>query len=710
VPLEGINGTGREVLAISEVWTKPRVWSSYLPPPTSQELEISGLKDAWMSRISRVEEDLTWLLRLPCHKFWSQIQFDQTIQGFLDCILQQFPRQYDPIPADKQVSDLNRGILHKLFLVFLRLSTYKESSQDFFSPQYYGDMIYDQFILDMPKIIDMCSLFRSCNLDITRKMVENIFKVQPKYFEDLFTTAETLSKAFDNVGEQFQTLSMTPPNAKNLDGFIDLVGFIIDIASSSFSLVHVYPPASQPLHLAGFDSRLASFYQSTIVSLQDLLDKYIEAEVLTVARSSHYSGLIQLARHRAVLAFRTIVEFNCISPILSDNSCDKVDVLEHFLSLFTTILQERTFLVDYNTKHNLGDDFLVFEQAGLSVDPTRKHYILDALCESTQGSSFNILQPEKEKKSSSPPAGGAPSTEVHGAGSITSAQTKDEIDSMISSVRDLLPYLGEGFVEKCLEHYQFKVDEVVNAILEGNLAPHLNDLDQALQRTKPASPEPEPLIAGRGVYDNDEFDVNTRDVVDLSRIHRGKKNKGGDFKKLLDDKSDLDSKGMRERFSRLGIVTDLEVMVGEGEGDYDDEYDDTYDDVAMGQEEPDSRDEGAGGRKFVLPVALGGGKIARPGPSVPDDDDEDEEEEDSGRKRMDFARNPEEMRAQRERARQEMMSRNTKKQHHPVKDVVGRAKGQGQDKSVLINRARKNANKGKGQRVGADKKMSKGMF
>ena len=26
-----------------------------------------------------------------------------------------------------------------------------------------------------------------------------------------------------------------------------------------------------------------------------------------------------------------------------------------------------------------------------------------------------------------------------------------------------------------------KVDEVVNAILEGNLAPHLNDLDQALQ-------------------------------------------------------------------------------------------------------------------------------------------------------------------------------------------------------------------------------------
>ena len=31
------------------------------------------------------------------------------------------------------------------------------------------------------------------------------------------------------------------------------------------------------------------------------------------------------------------------------------------------------------------------------------------------------------------------------------------MDSMISSVRDMLPFLGEGFVEKCLAHYNYKV-------------------------------------------------------------------------------------------------------------------------------------------------------------------------------------------------------------------------------------------------------------
>ena len=150
---------------------------------------------------------------------------------------------------------------------------------------------------------------------------------------------------------------------------------------------------------------------------------------------------------------------------------------------------------------------------------------------------------------------------------------------------------------------------------------------------------------------------------------------------------------------------------------FQDEYDDTYDDVAVGQEEPDSRDDG--GRQFVLPVALGGGKIAR---VVQERDDEDEADDDVeeggvGRKHMNFARNPEEIRQENERRRQEKINRNARKpvqlqqpQHQPARDVVGKPIGQGQDKQVLINRARKNANKGKGHRAQAERKQSKGMF
>ena len=61
--------------------------------------------------------------------------------------------------------------------------------------------------------------------------------------------------------------------------------------------------------------------------------------------------------------FRVILFIICVFP-LSDTHCDKADMLENYLSLLTTTLQERTFLIDYNTKHNLSDDFLIFEQVG----------------------------------------------------------------------------------------------------------------------------------------------------------------------------------------------------------------------------------------------------------------------------------------------------------------------------------------------------------
>ena len=79
--------------------------------------------------------------------------------------------------------------------------------------------------------------------------------------------------------------------------------------------------------------------------------------------------------------------------------------------------------------------------------------------------------------------------------------------------------------------------------------------------------------------------------------------------------------------------------------------------------------------------------------------------------RFDFARNPEEVRAEAEQRRQsKMAARGGHRGPPPSRDVVGKARGQGQDSSVLRNRANKNQNKGKHHRQQADKKMSRGMF
>ena len=153
----------------------------------------------------------------------------------------------------------------------------------------------------------------------------------------------------------------------------------------------------------------------------------------------------------------------------------------------------------------------------------------------------------------------------------------------------------------------------------------------------------------------------------------------------------------------MGIVKD-EILVSINDIEYDDEYDDTYDENTIGEAEPDAHELQ---REFVLPRALGGGHIDRRNKKA-DGDSEESDEDDTNEKNpnLNFARNPQEIREEAERRRQSKM----KKAPNPHRDVVGKAKGQGQDKNVLINRSRKNQQKNKHHRNMADKKQSKGMF
>jgi len=497
-----------------------------------------------------------------------------------------------------------------------------------------------------------------------------------------------------------QVLGMNVPSQESCTDLVDLVTYAVDMCHSIYCLLEMCPQAAQPLHSAALEVRVSGLYQGVLVPLSRSVDKFHKLGLIKQDLYNTMATSIKMARHCLVQSFRVLVYQCCLSPLLHDGGASSGvgSLSEDLLQMMTTALSDKTFLVDYNNKHPIREDLEMMNQAGADIDTTRKHYILDGLVASptkkVKVGRREAVEPEPSKnKAKEEPRRPA------GSESRVLAPVGVEIDSLISTVKDLLPYLGEGFVEQCLKYYDWKVDDVVNALLEGNLPPQLSSLDQSLGREPSATNiDQQP----RSVYDEDEFDINSRDHVDASRVHRGKKNKGKSANAMLDDKAAIST--MREKFSELGIVQDeMEVMVGEDVGHgYDDEYDDTYDDNPVG---PDEVDEMTERRPFVLPRALGGGHI---GKQVVIDDDEEEEEETVNRN--EFVRNPEEVRAERERAWQHKMSRGRGGRAPPNRDVVGKAKGQGQEKNVLINRARKNANKGKQQRSGADRKQARGMF
>merc|ERR1712218_266913 len=299
------------------------------------------------------------------------------------------------------------------------------------------------------------------------------------------------------------------------------------------------------------------------------------------------------------------------------------ELAEDYMLVLTSSLSEQHFFLDYSETHEVRDDLELIRQVGVELDPMRVQYLFDGINSLKSKSSNNeeTLRPQGatclgfESTSSS-----SYNTDIG-----TKISQPAEVDSLISQVRDLLPDLGEGFVLKCLEYFDNSPEQVINTLLEDNLPPHLASMDRKMLK-KDAMPSKSPSVSKESnepaanidmasnrvnVYDGDEFDINVRDKVDLSRVHRGKQRRAKNANAMLDDKRELKSKSMKDRFAALSITVDEEFIVPGTSGggyDYDDEYDDTYDDQAMGEREPDANELEVR-RPFVLPQALGGGHI-----------------------------------------------------------------------------------------------------
>ena len=82
----------------------------------------------------------------------------------------------------------------------LRLSTHKESPEHFFTPAGFGDVLYMYFIFDIPRLLDLCSIYGNSNGPLLSKMVKNIFDQQPQYKEDLKMCANDIEKVMRKDG------------------------------------------------------------------------------------------------------------------------------------------------------------------------------------------------------------------------------------------------------------------------------------------------------------------------------------------------------------------------------------------------------------------------------------------------------------------------------------------------------------------------------
>ncbi|XP_035514403.1 activating signal cointegrator 1 complex subunit 2 [Morone saxatilis] len=722
------------------------------PPEDGSPAEV----EEFLERAKFITEDLEWLLALPHDKFWCQVVFDESLQRCLDSYLHLAPRGLDlsTLPSSPAVADTQRSVHRAVFLTFLRMATHKESKDNFITPAVFGEIIYDNFLFDIPKILDLCVLFGKGNSQLLHKMIENIFTQQPSYYSDLDETVPTVLQVFDTIldkcglycegataMEPMKLSAHKQPTAMTMSQqeLVDLILYLCDSTTTIHAFLDIFPAACSGFHSNGFLSRLTSFYETAVPDLEKALrkrnfdDKGLQEDLWK--RLSH-------SCRKMVETAHLLLHHTCLQPILEGGE-NMLAFAEELLSHFTSFLTEKRFLTDYDEQFPIADDVSLLQQALPVIDETRTSYLLQGV--ESAWDSVGRQKPQVQHKVPSayqgsgaaaasagfklqeargPGGGGEGEESLRGAeamldvprignnGAVCSVSGA-ELESLLTCIRDLLPDLGEGFLLACLQEYNYNSELVINNILEDRLAPNLDKLDRAMPR--PVKEDlPDVLNVRSNVFDDDEFDVFRRDQVDMSRIWKGRR-KGEGAREMLNDKQHIAEQ--RARYQAYETVVD-EVIIEPGESaatygldDYDDEYDDTYDMNQVGANDLDG-DSLLNRRPFTVPQVLR--KANKP---EEDEEGEDEEEEDpipNNVNRDQFVQDPALLRERAEARRATMQQRKGFRPPPRPSNVVGQPKGQGQTTETFLDRRKKEANKSRvsnhNRRSMADRKRNKGMI
>jgi activating signal cointegrator complex subunit 2 len=83
---------------------------------------------------------------------------------------------------------------HKVLITFARLVTNKESSTEYMSSSFLGNLLYDNYIFTIPIIFDLCQLYGRENAKVIKKIVQNLFNMQSMYNDDLEKSVPCLIK------------------------------------------------------------------------------------------------------------------------------------------------------------------------------------------------------------------------------------------------------------------------------------------------------------------------------------------------------------------------------------------------------------------------------------------------------------------------------------------------------------------------------------
>ena len=501
-------------------------------------------QELWFRSLETLRDDVIILLKLPLNRFWSQVIFDPKFHILIDSFLKLTPVIMEESP-DILKYDLFQSFLEVMFKVFLRMGTNREAqytkNRTFpdFTTNAFADLLYDNYLFDLPKILDLCFIYSS-NRQLLGEMFEGIFRKQNKYFYDIQEMLRTSLTLLQNIckeigcnlkfGEEASEpilLKEKSTNKLSLDRFTEIIRFVANLFSNLESFFATCQSASQCLSpvLIGY---FINFYENYIPAVLNtwLIQRDKLGEKEEFVKSELRKTKINFCR---ILSF---VFENCYFKKFSLTPLDVENIqapLEEFLTISNFIIGTKYLLTEYLKMFDLKTKFNEMRDTGI-IDAIQYGYLTAPL-------SSNSEEPKSKP------------------------EPNMELEQAIAAVQNIIPNLDISSIREVLLLHNLNVPHAINTLFEQ--IPTVEIETRTKEVLVPKGPDPVLISERESIFTGDKFDIFTRDDVDMNLIHIGKKEHYNDPNAFLNT---------RDITNKTRVLANLEL-------EYNDEYDDTYDDT-----------------------------------------------------------------------------------------------------------------------------------
>ncbi|XP_050308119.1 activating signal cointegrator 1 complex subunit 2 [Anthonomus grandis grandis] len=636
-------------------------------------------------------QGLEYLLNCDFHQFWCLVLYEPSVTVSLRSFLLNpvLPFQFKYLERDNL--QLFKAVFNKFLLVYEKLITFKKSEYEYMPNSFGLSKIIEKKLLNLPIVITLAVVYSHSKLEFVNKIVDIYFNNTTE-MDFLIKEVETVieqncmvleilcdqicgTKGSDSVPISI----LNRPPIFSLNWVYSVGDYLVSTLLTLNALFHFYKPALELALVKELPYRLPYTYVNIYREIYELLDDREETQTNTTLFGATID-VINVGRREFVELFHSFIS-KCLDDAFQymDNESKQEGVVETYMSLLTTALEEDYFICDYDATYKVTTQNEILASCCQMLDTTRTDFIVSCIKKLPRNkklqelSKLNRQTLENVFKDFKPPYEPEYFQPDLEAGTST-AQNDSDIEEMIRGIVDMFPHLGDGYIYQCLESYNFNSSDVINAILENNLPPHLAEIPFDTIRIPP-EPEPEqPILA-----------------------YKGKKPDYNDALTLLNDKTDIQS--IKKKVLE-GIQYSTDYL-------YDDEYDDRFnDDVSL----PVADDPLNGELKIFNPNR----QSKKQEESESEEEPSESENASSDRNRLNFCEDPAVLRERREARYRQRNPRAGNGQEKPKNDVVGKPKGQGQEKSTQLNRQKKSVNKSSranhNRKGGATWKRSRGMI